>query len=154
MLKINTSTSAAATSVAASAAAVGGRRKIRKNKITTNTHRPKYKKTKKRRYNKHSNHKKRSKNNKLKHNKSKKVLEHKTYITTLLTLYLPYTYHYIISVGIVAAFTLHLRLLNPYCTAVRDLVLLLVRARAPVGHRECSVKPPSSLHLNRCAAWM
>ena len=72
MLKINTSTSAAATSVAASAAAVGGRRKIRKNKITTNTHRPKYKKTKKRRYNKHSNHKKRSKNNKLKHNKSKK----------------------------------------------------------------------------------
>ena len=75
MLRINTS---------ASAAAVGGRRKFRKNKITTNIHRPKYKKTKKRRYNKHSNHsnhsnhskhsnhKKRSKNNKLKHNKSKK----------------------------------------------------------------------------------
>lgn len=51
---------------------IGGRRKIRKNKITTNTHRPKYKKTKKIRLNKHSNHKKRSKNIKLKRKKSKK----------------------------------------------------------------------------------
>jgi len=71
MLKINGIYTPSPAAAAASAA-VGGRRKIRKNKITTNIYRPKYKKTKKIRYNKHSNHKKRSKNNKLKHNKSKK----------------------------------------------------------------------------------